>query len=483
MTAVRAAAPIWPGLRGFHTPWAKWLAVFAIVSLLYLINALRGFGVLGMLVVAGGYLLTLSSTEVMRVAKQAPLLIYPLLAILSATWSEAPTLTLRLSVQLFITAVIALSLYRTVPFRIFMSALFFAGLMACIASLISQPEAMTGVTALHGIAGSKNAMAYIANIFIIGSLAIIIDRSFGLRLRLIASFGILVGLICLAAAQSVGALAATAVGCGVALAVRAFLLSAVSIRAVALIAALLLAPALMILQPLLEQAVTTFAQDVLDKDTETLTGRTYLWDRANEYIREKPIVGHGFGAFWREGSLDAEGIWRAYGITNRAGFNFHNQFYEALVDLGLVGLAALAATLVVTGLTFVIRVLRGGSPETPFYFAMFVSLAMRVTVESALVTQFTVITIVFFMSTCAALYGPEARPAFGPLRLRRLRQTKESRLTQQRERVVARRSGRPLVQQRETPRVATRRILRSRKKKLRQTKRDRSKSQVRPENT
>jgi exopolysaccharide production protein ExoQ len=90
-----------------------------------------------------------------------------------------------------------------------------------------------------------------------------------------------------------------------------------------------------------------------DKDP-TLTGRTYLWYRARQMIAEKPLFGHGFEAFWRQGNPDAEGLWRFAGIDGRTGFNFHNTGVELLMQFGWCG-AVFVGGLVLAGVALLVR--------------------------------------------------------------------------------------------------------------------------------
>jgi exopolysaccharide production protein ExoQ len=101
------------------------------------------------------------------------------------------------------------------------------------------------------------------------------------------------------------------------------------------------------------QAMIDFGTSLFDKDP-TLTGRTYLWYRAADLIREHPVLGRGFYAFWIQGNIDAEGLWRYFGIDGRGGFTFHNTFVEILVMLGWSGLVLIGAVLL-TGVVFLIR--------------------------------------------------------------------------------------------------------------------------------
>src|SRR5581483_2182010 len=91
----------------------------------------------------------------------------------------------------------------------------------------------------------------------------------------------------------------------------------------------------------LRDTVAQSGAAIFDKDP-TFTGRTYLWYRAEPVIQQKPLLGHGFAAFWRPGSIDAEGLWRWAGVKHTVGFNFHNTFIETLVQLGIVGLVVIA---------------------------------------------------------------------------------------------------------------------------------------------
>ena len=102
---------------------------------------------------------------------------------------------------------------------------------------------------------------------------------------------------------------------------------------------------------LVEDSMTLFEKD------PTLTGRTYLWQRAADFIAEKPALGAGFNAFWVQGNPDAEGMWRFAGITERMGFSFHNTLIEWLVNIGWVGVSLLTIVAIVSTILMVRRVM------------------------------------------------------------------------------------------------------------------------------
>ena len=86
--------------------------------------------------------------------------------------------------------------------------------------------------------------------------------------------------------------------------------------------------------------LTTNSGDLLaaaGKDT-TLTGRSAIWPAVVERIEQKPWLGHGYDAFWIEGSVSKMWLWEEIDFKAH---NAHNGVLETLLGLGLVGLALL----------------------------------------------------------------------------------------------------------------------------------------------
>jgi exopolysaccharide production protein ExoQ len=103
--------------------------------------------------------------------------------------------------------------------------------------------------------------------------------------------------------------------------------------------------AVLAIEGTLGEATSHFLTGVLGKDA-TLTGRTVLWRIALTEIHKRSLFGVGYSAFWLQGNLLAEAIWRNFSIESRMGFHFHDTFLEVAVELGWVGVAALVVTLV-----------------------------------------------------------------------------------------------------------------------------------------
>jgi exopolysaccharide production protein ExoQ len=76
---------------------------------------------------------------------------------------------------------------------------------------------------------------------------------------------------------------------------------------------------------------------LLGRDS-TLTGRAQLWAVARNAIREYPIFGHGYSAFWHMATFESTGVEIA--ATTHA----HDGYLDLCLDLGFVGLFLFAVS-------------------------------------------------------------------------------------------------------------------------------------------
>jgi exopolysaccharide production protein ExoQ len=83
---------------------------------------------------------------------------------------------------------------------------------------------------------------------------------------------------------------------------------------------------------------------VLGKDP-TLTGRTVLWAQVISHIEDRPLLGHGFGAFWEPTAAASERIRTAIGWDAP---HSHNGWLDEWLDLGLVGVLCLLGAYVLS---------------------------------------------------------------------------------------------------------------------------------------
>jgi exopolysaccharide production protein ExoQ len=72
-----------------------------------------------------------------------------------------------------------------------------------------------------------------------------------------------------------------------------------------------------------------------DSETGTLTGRTPLWaELIEEHVNLRPLLGHGYGAFWTIDHIDEVSHTHYWQITNA-----HSSYIDLLLNLGWIGLS------------------------------------------------------------------------------------------------------------------------------------------------
>lgn len=84
----------------------------------------------------------------------------------------------------------------------------------------------------------------------------------------------------------------------------------------------------------------------LDKDP-SLTGRTDLWRYAIDSIKDKPLLGYGYEAFWTYDSVPARRIREA--INWDSAPHAHNGYIDLTLEVGLIGLLAYLVLLAILG--------------------------------------------------------------------------------------------------------------------------------------
>lgn len=270
----------------------------------------------------------------------------PGLALLSYLWSDDPSSTAYYGTQYLITILIGMMIGSSTHRLLALDGLFYAWAIYCFSSSIfGHSVGWNNVgTAFAGLNRGKN---YAADTAVLGAIFSLyfISRAAGRGSMLLMCLGVaalLNDIYIVSIARSSGAV----VGLSQSMVLFAALLFArklelhwrVGIALTALCAALFA----VVTYPFWGPRLLAATFDFFGKDP-TLTGRLYLWTRADELIASQPVLGAGYEAFWRQGNLDAEGLWRYAGISSRMGFNFHHTPTELLVSLGWVGLVTFGA--------------------------------------------------------------------------------------------------------------------------------------------
>jgi exopolysaccharide production protein ExoQ len=375
------------------------LAVGAAVAGLTFIPMFGSLSALIFLMALGLLFISRRDASVDVLLRHWPILILPAYAMLSAFWSDYPSLTMRYSFQLMLTMIGAMLIASRVTPQQFLKILFIVVAAIIVASVLFGRSRIDGIAI--GVFASKNAYAAHISIFLLAGVGIFLTRRSNIAMRLTGLIAIGVSPLLLLAAQGAGAIVSVAMALCV---FPIILISAwlnitarryyFSIAFVALLAFGLFAA---VLGPEIIEATLVY----FDKDP-TITGRTDLWERGYAYIAERPLFGAGFQAFWVQDSGPAEELWAMFQIEARTGFHFHNTLITIAVELGIVG-AVLTALLQLACLIATLRwAMLAPSALSAFYASFNVMLFCRSLVEVDIFYQFSLPTLV---TVCSLMFA------------------------------------------------------------------------------
>ncbi len=334
--------------------------------------------------------------------------VLPLFAAASVVWSVDPLDTGRHAAQLLVTTGIALVIVETLDARSFVSAYMCALLLACVISVAVGGTSViynTGDVALLGVFGSKNEFSTVTSFALICSAGVLMDSQQPTWLRCVGAFGLALCPPLLWAGRSVGAL----VGDAVVLTTFAGLLAISSFdrttRSIIVAGLCVLAAVAVVLSALAVTGQGASGLLTAVGKNSTLTGRTFLWFRADQLIRVHPFGGFGYQAFWVRENPEAEGLWRSMKIASRSGFHFHNLFYETKIELGYTGLAILLGTIAATAAVAVRRLSAAWDVASILFVALLLFFALRFYFEVDLLFPFAQGTFLFVV-----IWGYSTKP-------------------------------------------------------------------------
>lgn len=332
------------------------LAIF--LPLLFIVQ-LATFGAALVAALTPVYLFVRRRGLVRVLLPRAFLFIVPAFAMLSILWSEAPKETFRFAAELALTALAGILLSSARRQDMVIRGMTLAFLIYVAVAVVAGGRVGIGVgaggDAFSGLTQSKNLLGDIASTGLLVSMAAVMMAVRDRRWIWLAVGGIAVGLDLYAviAARSAGALLGLGLGMGAMFALAPLIKAGPIMRGWLTSAVVLCLVAGGLGYRTLAAGMISLGANLFDKDP-TLTGRTYLWYRAADLIREKPMLGRGYYAFWRQGNIDAEGLWRYFGIDNRGGFTFHNTLVDIMVTLGWLGVVVIVGVALI-GLIAILR--------------------------------------------------------------------------------------------------------------------------------
>ncbi|AYJ86452.1 O-antigen ligase family protein [Sphingomonas paeninsulae] len=342
-----------------------------------------------------------------NIARYSPFLILPILAVLSTFWSTSPAATMRGSLELFITVVAMILMVCNMRASRMILCVFIAHFIICLIILPSVPHSLSSGNALYvGWLGSKNQVGSCGVMLAAMAMPVMIDKTQPFLARLSTLIALPMSLLIIYLAQSGGSITSMVLMLVVFPPLAALTLIKFPLRVGLVIFTLGMLAVCSFFIDDITNAIVNFRVNVLNKDA-TLTGRTYLWDFAARLSANHPYLGTGFNAFWQQGNIEAEGLWRWGGIANRSGFNFHNAFVGMRVYLGLVGLILLILTCVCVTLAGLFRQLWKPSIPIAGLLSMLAVNYAKSFVEEGLLNAFSLITVLW-LATGVYAFRPAA---------------------------------------------------------------------------
>lgn len=342
------------------------------------------------------------------------LILVPILAVVSALWSDLPAVSARYGAQFLLTAAVGVAMACMLTPRRFVTVFMLSMAVFCVLCIMNGRY---GTSAdgwvLIGLTGSKNQMAYAAQLLLLSSIAVLCLERISPQLRLAALLSLPLALYLVAGTNSATAVVMALIGTIVLLGMWVAQRLPPGARLGAVVLAVIVCAPLTMLIPEIIDLINHFVFDTLNKDP-TLTGRTVLWQYADELIAGRPVLGYGYQAFWMGESHDANALKYIFNVRDGRTFHFHHQFRQIAVDVGMLGLVAFSLALLASGLAAVRQFLSHPSVATSFFFVVFMQMVARAFTD-VIVGPFSIHTLLFFAASVYAFYrAPAAAPEPAP---------------------------------------------------------------------
>ncbi|MFO1017436.1 MAG: O-antigen ligase family protein [Hyphomonadaceae bacterium] len=382
---------------------AAFMMLFMMATQLPQIGALlilAGFGLVGLLFVFRTY----AFADAFR--RFWWLLLFPLIAALSGLWSDLPDISFRYGAQFAYTCFVGVLLACVISPRRYVQVLVVALFFFCLACIAygRQGTSATGMV-LIGLTGSKNQMGYAGQLLMLAGVAVLLMRNTPQWVRVIGMLALPLGGYIVWGTNSSTAVLMAFGGIAVLWALWFSERLPPGGRLGAIIAGVIMFAPLLLLLPEAIAFGNHFLFDTLGKDP-TLTGRTFLWERADQLIARKPLLGYGFQAIWMGDSTDTIGLKRLADIEDGRQFHFHHQFRIVAVDTGLLGLVTFVGAMIFAGLNTIRQMLLRPTVETSFFFVVFALMVTRAFTDQ-IIGPFNMHTLLFFAASVYAFWRPE----------------------------------------------------------------------------
>ena len=343
-----------------------------------------------------------------------PMLPYPLFGLLSMAWSDYPSDALRMGIlQLFMPILLVTVAARLRPAE-FLRVMMLAGALAVLVCLPYYATFQYG-----GPYPQKNLLAFQMMIVTLVSLAVALNEKELTPFRVVAAGVAVVAFVIQFLAMSATSLVFSLGGWVILIGVKLFwgpVAKIAHMRSVFLlfIGAVILLITLWVMSSPTNSYINDFL-GLVGKDT-TLTGRTGIWDTAEEVSAEHPWFGVGLEGFWQSSNGRAASLNELVFMPPGARISFHSAFWEVRVHLGFVGLALFILTIVWAGSRTLMLWLRDGSVMNSTFLIFFFIIGTSCFTESYPSASFSTIVAMFYFGALAGFdFG--ARKVIGHARI------------------------------------------------------------------
>ncbi|MDX1944667.1 MAG: O-antigen ligase family protein [Pirellulaceae bacterium] len=142
------------------------------------------------------------------------------------------------------------------------------------------------------------------------------------------------------------------------------------------------------------------------EESDTLSGRAFIWPAVGHYIAQRPWLGYGYESFWNPGQIDVISDQLGWGLREA-----HNGYLDVLLSTGIVGLTCAVAAI---SLGFVAAVRGSVSLRDPAY-ALPVGLLVFGVLSSCMESGMVNVMFPPFLLACSllrmALFAEQAAPS------------------------------------------------------------------------
>jgi exopolysaccharide production protein ExoQ len=393
------------GVEGTSIIWCIAVLSFPLLMLAEFIGPIGPYLFSGLWMLVGAFTLR---TSIQALFFRWQIWAFAAFALISAIWSPIPVLTIRYSLELALTiGVAALAAYHLPPRKI-VTATSCSFFLVAVCSVVFGRwgyDYLANTPVFMGVFASKNQLAFFTNQMLLANLAIVGDSEYKFKTRLINMMFAIFAIYLVVVTRSASAWVLSVLGACILFAnfkISRLKKESKIIHILILCAALLL---IAIIVFIILNDDTSYILNLVGKDT-TLTGRTFLWERALSLIPQRPILGVGFGAFWQPNFPEAENLWRMFRIPNPSGFHFHNTYFETTIELGIIGCSILMFFIGTTLANLCRWSWSERSMVSSYFLATLITFLVRSFVEVEIILEFYIGTVLYYICMyCGYRYG------------------------------------------------------------------------------